>query len=219
MKKRILIVTHSRDLHADRIVPLLEQRGHPYLRLDLDAFPRDYEFVQSVLDRHCSNRLRRLDDAPVDLGEVGAVWNRKAADFAYRSADLGAQERAYAKRETEQALFGALYSLDCFWMSHPRALRGAQWKGEQLKRAARMGFRVPRSIVTNSPHEVRRFRDSVAGPIIFKTLSSPTLASEDIAPHERVATGLITTLIDDDMLGQLDAVAELPCHFQEYVAK
>ncbi|MDY0976057.1 hypothetical protein SOM61_13880 [Massilia sp. CFBP9012] len=220
MMKRILIVTHSRDLHADSIVPLLEQRGQAPIRLDLDAFPRDYVLCQSVDGDGCRNRLRLLSSGDwIDLDQVGAVWVRKPADYAYRSDDLGAQERAYARHETEQALFGVMYSLDCFWMSHPRALRGAVWKGEQLKRAVRMGFRVPLSIVTNCPEEVRQFRDRVPGPIIFKSLSTPRLASDEMEAHERIVGGLGTTLVDDDMLDDLDAVAELPCHFQEYIAK
>lgn len=220
MKNRILIVTHSHDLHADLVAPMLARRGCAPLRLDLDAFPRDYEIDQSMHDGRPLTRLRTLPGGDwIDLDEVGAVWVRKSAEYAYRSADLGAQERAYARRETEQALFGVLYSLDCFWMSHPRALRGAQWKGEQLVRATRMGFRVPASIVTNSPAEARRFRASARGPIVFKCLSTPTLASGDVPADERVAGGLATTIVDDAMLADLDAVAELPCHFQEYIAK
>ncbi|RNF31910.1 hypothetical protein NM04_04830 [Massilia aurea] len=220
MKKRILIVTHKRDLHADLIIPLLERRGHAPVRLDLNAFPRDYALTQSLGDGRCRSSLRTLPGGEwVDLDEVGAVWVRKAAEYAYPSDDLGAQERAFANQETEQALFSMLYSLECFWMSHPRALRGALWKGEQLKRAARMGFRIPASIVTNSPEAARRFRDDVCGPIIFKAMSTSTLAAERIEAHERVAGGLGTTIVDDEMLGQLEAVSQLSCHFQEYVPK
>jgi len=220
MMKRVLIVTHSHDLHADAIIPLLERRGQAPLRLDLDAFPRDYALCQSIDGGRGAARLRVLPHGDwIDLDQVGAVWVRKPADYAYRSADLGAQERAYARHETEQALFGVLYNLDCYWMSHPRALRGAQWKGEQLKRAARMGFRIPLSLVTNCPDEVRRFRRRVGGPIIFKSMSTPRLASDEMEAHERVVGGLGTTLVDDGMLDDLDAVAELPCHFQEYIEK
>jgi len=220
MKKRILIVTHNRDLHADLMGPMLEQRGHACVRLDLNAFPRDYELTQSVRDGRCRSKLRALPgDDWIDLDQVGAVWVRKGAAYAYPSDDLGAQERAFADQETEQALFSVLYSLECFWMSHPRALRGALWKGEQLKRAARMGFRVPASIVTNAPDAVRRFRDSVDGPIIFKAMSTSTLAAERIDAHERIAGGLGTTIVDEEMFAQIDAVSQMSCHFQEYIPK
>jgi glutathione synthase/RimK-type ligase-like ATP-grasp enzyme len=220
MSHTILIVTNSADLHADLIVPVLGAKGCRPFRIDLDAFPRDYQCVQRFGANGASQHIRRLDeDDWLDLDEVGAVWMRKAAEFSYRSAELSQQEHAFAGLETEQTMFGLLYNLDCYWMSHPRVLRGAQWKGEQLKRAMRFGFRVPESIVTNSAEEARRFMLSLDGGMIFKTLSSPTLGAERLEPGQRTTGGLRTTLVDKDMPEQLDAVDELPCHFQEYVPK
>jgi len=220
MNKRVLIVTHSGDLHADRIIPLLAAKGALPLRINLDAFPRDYQLCQLIENRHCVNRLRLLPEEQwIDLDTVGAVWMRKSAEFSYLSADLAQQERAYARLETEQALFSMLYTLDCYWMSHPRAVRGALWKGEQLERARQMGFRVPASIMTNSPDQVRQFRQRIAGPIIFKSMSTPTLAADDVDVEQRISGTLITTIVDDDMLAELDAVRELSCHFQEYIPK
>jgi glutathione synthase/RimK-type ligase-like ATP-grasp enzyme len=143
---------------------------------------------------------------------------RKRAVFAYASP-LAAQEKAYADAEMEHVLFSLLYSLDGYWMSHPAALRGAMWKGEQLVRAARMGFSVPRSIVTNRRAGVEALRASARDGLIFKTLSSPGLAAEQVAPDERVAAGLPTTRITEEHDEALDAVVELPCFFQDYVPK
>ncbi len=220
MSKRVLIITHSRDLHADLVIPILVAKGHFPFRLDLDAFPRDYQLRQLIDNDGHANALRRLPDGEwLDLAHVGAVWVRKNAEFSFLSEDLGVQERAYAKLETEQALFSVLYDLDCYWMSHPRALRGAQWKGEQLTRALRMGFRVPASIVTNCPQEARAFSARAGGPVIFKTMSTPTLGATTVGVEDRVSGGVATTILDADMLDQLDAVRELTCHFQEYVPK
>ncbi len=55
--------------------------------------------------------------------------------------------------------------------------------------------------------------------IVFKPLSSPTLAAEEVGPEERVASALPTTRITADHAGLLDAVAELPCFFQRNIAK
>lgn len=220
MQKQILIVSHSGDLHADLVASILADRGHAPFRIDLDAFPRDYQLCQRMLGGQASARLRRLPDGDwLDLRQVGAVWLRKAADYAYASADLTPQERAYARLETEQAIFSVLYSLDCYWLSHPLALRGAQWKGEQLERAARMGFRVPATLISNVPDDVRAFRAAVGGPIIFKSMSTPTLAAETVEDADRVSGGIGTTVVVDAMLDSLDAVSELSCQFQEYIAK
>ncbi len=220
MHKQILIISHSGDLHADLVASILADRGHAPFRIDLDAFPRDYQLCQRLLGGQASARLRHLPDGDwLDLRQVGAVWLRKAADYAYASTGLSAQERAYAKLETEQAIFSVLYTLDCYWLSHPLALRGAQWKGEQLARAARMGFRVPATVISNVPDEVRAFRAAVGGPIIFKSMSTPTLAAETVEDADRVSAGIGTTLVDDAMLDSLDAVSVLSCQFQEYIAK
>lgn len=220
MSPQVLIITHSADLHADLAFPLLNARGGQPFRLNLDRFPCDYEICQRYGDGAMHTTIRHTPSGDtVDLARIGAVWNRKPADFNFDSAGLGAQELAFARQETEQALFGVLYTLDCYWMSHPVALRGAQWKGEQLQRAARLGFRVPASLVTNSPEQVRAFRTSLPGPMIFKAMSTPALCADEVAPHERVAYGLPTTLVTDDMMQELDAVRTVPCHFQQYIAK
>ena len=220
MHKKVLIISHSGDLHADLLMPLLAGRGHPPFRINLDTFPRDYQLCQRMQGGQPGARLRHLPGGEwLDLRQVGAVWLRKPAEYAYASEDLGPQERAYAKLETDQAMFSLLYSLDCYWLSHPLALRGAQWKGEQLERAARMGFRVPDTLITNVADDVRAFRAAVGGPIIFKAMSTPTLASEAVAADEQISRGIATTVIDDAMLDELDAVGEVSCQFQEYIAK
>lgn len=220
MSKKILIITNSFDLHADLLTPILAAKGQHAFRLNLDAFPRDYQLCQLFELGRMSNKIRLLPDgAWLDLAEIGAIWTRKSAEFAYLSEDLSLHERTFAKLETEQALFGLLFSLDCFWINHPLASRGAMWKGEQLMRATQMGFRVPRSIVTNCPEQVRQFKDDLAGDMIFKSMSSPYLGGEALAPEQRITRGVGTTIVDQDMMDSLDAVRQVACHFQEYIPK
>ena len=151
------------------------------------------------------------------LDDIGSAWVRKGGSFSYRS-ELSPQERAYANAETEHVLLGLLYSLDCFWMSHPAAIRGATWKPEQLRRASRLGFNTPETLLTTSPASVRSFSRE-APAIIFKPLSSPYLAAEAVHPDQRTAGILTTTLLTDDHMRSLDAISEVPCFFQAYVPK
>lgn len=222
--RRILIVTNRGDLHADLVAERITARGLAPFRLNLDDFPARFELEMRFERSAWSGALHHLaDDDTLDLTGIGAVWVRKAADFSYINPDLGAQERAYAGKEMEHILFGLLYGLDdCYWMSHPAALRGAQWKGEQLARAARMGFDVPDSLITNRPAVVRGFRDradATGSGIVFKSLTSPFLGAELVGPEDRVAGGLATTRIGREHEDLLDAVAELPCFFQHYQSK
>lgn len=216
---RILIVTNRDDLHADVVAEKIASQGGKPFRLNLDEFPELFAVTAEFAGGRCEGALTcvRTGDS-LSLADIGAVWMRKRAGFAYASP-LAAQEKAYADAETEHVLFSLLYSLDGYWMSHPAALRGAMWKGEQLVRAARMGFSVPRSIITNRRAGVEALGASARDGLIFKTLSSPGLAVEEVAPDDRVAAGLPTTRITDEHDEALDAVVELPCFFQHHVAK
>lgn len=219
MQKRVLIVTNACDLHADIVERKLRDKGARPFRINLDQFPRDF-FVDFEFNGQSDGRVRHLPtDDVICLSDIGSVWARKNAKFNFLSADMGAQEQAFAQAEAEHLFFSMLYSLDCFWMSHPRATRGALWKGEQLKRAAEMGFKVPRSLISNDPNAVRRFRSAIGSEIIFKTMSSPSLCAEEVEPDERRFLGLPTTRLSDQHLAAIDSVRELPCLFQEYIPK
>lgn len=220
MSKRILIVTNRGDLHADIVAEKIAAGGRGAFRLNLDDFPEHFDVALEFAGGRWEGGLTHLPSgdtlAPAD---VGAVWMRKTADFSFISKSLAPQEKAYADAEMEHILFSLLYALDCYWMSHPVALRGASWKGEQLLRAARMGFSVPASLITNRRTSVDAFRASAGDGIIFKALSSASLAAAEVSPEHRIAGGLPTTRITDEHDDALDAVAELPCFFQHHVPK
>ncbi|MEA3011145.1 MAG: hypothetical protein QOJ91_2837 [Sphingomonadales bacterium] len=220
MPKRILIVTHSEDLHADLVAARIESEGRAPFRLNLDDFPAGYALACSFLGGRWEGGLRHLatGDA-LELRDIGAVWMRKRAPFRYLSDEMAAHEKAHADAETSHMLLGSLRSLDCGWMSHPDAVRGALYKPEQLRRAARMGFAVPASLMTNVRSEVDRFAGSAEHGIVFKTLSSLLDAADLVAPDERLAGAVPTTLIGEEHDEMLDSVEQLPCFFQHYVPK
>ncbi|MEO0420959.1 MAG: MvdC/MvdD family ATP grasp protein [Pseudomonadota bacterium] len=218
MSKRILIVTHTGDLHAERVARRIADAAPPAFHLNLDRFPRDYALELAFSRGRWHGQLQGGGQAPLSIDEVGAVWMRKRGEFTFASDALSAQERAYASGEVEHILMGLLYSLDCFWMSHPRALRAAGWKGEQLLRAASMGFQVPPSLITNQPSAVREFHRAQPG-IVFKSLSSPLLAAEQVSDRDRMVDGIPTTPVGEDELDLVESVAVMPSFFQRHVRK
>ncbi len=219
MTESILIVTDRADIHADLVASRLQERGATHFRLNLDEFPAHYDLDFGFDGQTWSGRLRHLpSDTTIEIADIRAVWTRKTAEFLFSGA-LSVQEKAYAIGEMTHVLAGFLHSLDCYWMSHPAAVRAAQWKGEQLLRASRFGFRVPPSLITSSKAAVLAFREKVGGDIVFKTMDSPFLAADEVSDDERIANGIATTLIDADSEDLLDAVSELPCFFQQYVSK
>ncbi len=220
MNKRILIITNSRDLHADIVVSNLIAKGSNPFRINLNEFPVNFKLNMEFFHREWVGLLTHIpSNDSLSINEIGAVWLRKKADFGYISDDLSQQEKAFATGETEHTLFSLLFSLNCFWMSHPTAIRGALWKGEQLLRATKFGFSVPATLIANHAAPVKQFKNKIDGEMIFKAMSSSQLAGEMVDDKHRITGGLPTTIITDKHMEYLDAVNELPCCFQAYIPK
>ena len=221
MTKRILIISNSSDLHADLMEPVLKQKGSEAFRLNLDKFPKDYAISHEISNRQWQARLRHLpSENAIDLDNVGAAWTRKPGDFSFLSEDLPRQEKFHAEQETRHLLNGLLHSMDCYWINHPIASQSALWKTEQSVRAARMGFKVAPSLVTNEPQAASKFWDQIQGDMVLKSLSSPFLAADKVSSEDRsVSGGLKTTLVTQAHMENIEAVKELPCYFQRYFNK
>src|SRR3990167_4676404 len=216
----VLVVSHSEDVHVDLVLPLISHPDIQLFRLNSDSFPRDYQFWYGYNAFGLEGQLSHLPSgAKIELKDIAAVWLRKPADFSFITADLSSQEHAFAVEETEHSLLGLLFRSKCFWLSHPLQLRGAMWKVEQLQRAIAFGFSIPQSLITNQPERVQRLAKSCPDGMIFKALSSSWLAADQVEPEEQLCTGLATTLLTEQDLSDLSAVAELPCHFQQYIEK
>lgn len=220
-KNTILIISNSFDLHVDIMTQRLADMGENVFRLNLDQFPRDYRISFQVQSLSSPDyQLHYLpDNRSITNASVKSVWVRKKAPFSFLSDDMGEQEQLYAQSECEHLLFGFLTSLDCYWMNHPKAMRGAQWKVEQLARASRFGFNVPATLLSNQPEEVREFYQKQNQNIIMKSIAESSVQLDSIKPEDIVTTGISTTVITEEHLAMLDAVREFPCQFQAYVEK
>jgi glutathione synthase/RimK-type ligase-like ATP-grasp enzyme len=223
-KDQIVIVTQTYDPHADDVILALERKGHEPVRLNTDEIPQNVRISMAWDDD-------RPFDATVDVlssgrtmtaATVRSVWWRRPAFFGL-PPDLSAQEYEFATQEIDHALRSMWASMDCYWISEPERIRQASWKGEQLLRAHRLGFDVPRTLVTTDPEEAREFFYHCSKRMIFKVMTDPSLGAASLIrrdPEMQVdpyATG--TTLVTEDDLDLLDSVRTATCLFQEYVQK
>ncbi len=111
------------------------------------------------------------------------------------------------------AIGGVLRSLPVRWVNHPEKIVSADYKPFQLAVAHRLGFTVPRSLVTNDPEMARHFIDEL-GEVIYKPLSSIIVGLEEARPLNQ-----FTRLVTQDDLPLIDAVRHAPCLFQERIEK
>lgn len=220
----ILIVTNEMDMHADIILLMLRERGYEPIRLHTSDIPMQSVLSLSFTEQDWQGYIR-INQRVVDIATIRSIWWRRPKPYALPSS-LSRQEREFARLELEQTLNGLWASRDCYWISFPTNIQQASWKPDQLKRAAQLGFDVPRTLISTDPEQVRAFYATCNGQMIYKTLSDPNLAAFAL-PEQTAATpeelppqhATYTTLITDVELSFIDTVRLAPYMFQEYVPK
>jgi glutathione synthase/RimK-type ligase-like ATP-grasp enzyme len=172
------------------------------------------------------------------MSTIGAVWWRKPLPYKF-PPELSEQACSFARLEWDTTLRGTWDALDCYWMSFPDSIRLASYKPGQLKRAADLGFDVPRTVITTDPAEVRALYERCNGAIVYKVLSDPSLGmstrldqilsqcvigvgpdQQPIVDWSRAQVKMTyTTPVTATQLAMLDAIRLAPCQFQEYIPK
>ena len=203
----VLLVTTSYDSAPGYVGAALERRGVPFFRLDTDRFPSE---VRAIFD---PQRGLTINDGEKSItgAEVKSVWYRRNV-VPNLPEELDPGTREFCEREARSFLEGTLSALPTQrWLSSPQAIRHAERKPYQLAEAARLGFTLPRTIVTNDQAAARRFaRDS---KLVAKAVSSGYLAG----PGGNRA--VFTSALAPSDLEDLDGLVLAPVTFQENVHK
>jgi hypothetical protein len=210
---RYLIPSEPRDMHAVEVALALEARGaEPVLWFGADFPTRLAGSIEVGGGGGLGWEMRGLDTAPVHPPFDG-VWLRRPT-APVLPAGLHPADRPVAERETRELVQG-LYWLggrEAFWVN-PLASRGrAESKAVQLAEAARLGFAVPRTLLSNDPERIREFLAARRGRAIYKpffpagwegatttaVLGTSEIEPEDLPPDEilRATPGIFQERIE-----------------------
>jgi glutathione synthase/RimK-type ligase-like ATP-grasp enzyme len=217
----VLILTHGADHFViERVAEALAERGVPSVRFDTDRFPLEAQLatrigpsIDSGGDAHgLRSGTADGEGAELDLTRVRAVWARKL--WTPRLPDtLEPRVREGCLRESRACLLGWLAALDGVrWVNSLGAATLAENKPRQLRLARAAGLRVPRTLVTNDPAEVRAFAAEV-GEVVAKMLTPLSISME------KAEMFVHTTRLGAEDLAALDGLRFSPMVFQELVPK
>ena len=212
----LLVVTERFDPHVDHVLPELERRSMAYVRLHLEDVPTAVR-ITNLIEDNGDRGFLRIRGRNVDLRSLAAIWYRRSAPFELPES-LDEEERAAADAECRSHVRGLWRTLEhVTWVSHPDSIRAAGSKAEQLLRANRLGFSVPRSCFSNDPEEVAAFCERLGGPqrVIYKPYN-PMMFN---LPQTTRLGVVYATPLDESDLSRLDEVRLCPGIFQERIEK
>ncbi|MER6111785.1 ATP-grasp ribosomal peptide maturase [Streptomyces hirsutus] len=170
MASTVLVVTALEDVTADWVITALNERAVPVVRVDpADIGPAlTFGFRIGADGPTWSGRLRTAS-REVEPGEVAAVYYRRPTPYGARFAHLPRQQRDFAAAEARHGLGGVLNDLPgALYVNHPAAVARADFKPAQLRTFARLGLRIPPTLITNDVKTAEEFAAD-HGLVVCKT--------------------------------------------------
>ncbi len=213
-QKRVLICSSFFDEHTHGPV-----RGH-LVRRGFDVVT--YQ-IDRVMNGNESMTLRLADDgafaatyataqmAPVD---IHAAWHWKVANFAVPDADTNLSKQLTMVNEITQYnnSVWSLYPED-LWLSAPTRIQWADRKLVQLQTAAKLGFAVPETLISNDWDQVLAFHERLGADLVVKMFRGV------IADQNKVKA-MYTTVLDRRRIQELRShTISFPGMFQPFLAK
>jgi MvdC family ATP-grasp ribosomal peptide maturase len=209
----VLLLTHSGDFYNINLVSeALARRGVRPIRFNTDLFPSLIKLSAPAGDERPAILLTEAGEQ-ISATEVRAVWARKL--WPPRVADdLDERYRSMCIGESIATLEGFLDALhDARWINDLQRQRAAENKQRQLRLAARVGLRVPRTLVTNDPAAARQFFAETEGQTVAKLLRPIAVSMEAAQPF------VYTSRVREEDLVGAEALRHSPMVFQELIPK
>ena len=209
----VLLLTHSGDFYTvDLVAQALARRGVCSIRFNTDLFPSSVKLSARAGDERAAHLLTEAGEQ-ISAMEVRAVWARKL--WSPLMADnLDERYRLMCIGESVAALEGFLDALhDARWVNDLERQRGAENKQRQLRLAARVNLRVPRTLVTNDAAAARQFFAETGGQTVAKLLRPLAVSMDAGEPF------VYTNRVREEDLAGAEALCHSPMVFQELIPK
>jgi glutathione synthase/RimK-type ligase-like ATP-grasp enzyme len=144
----VLILSGLADFPTDRVCHHLASRRVPFLRINRDQLPKIALTINppagTMICKH-EGRIWQVSS------ELRSVWWRQPT-FLRNTPNRGLTAAEQLERsQWAAAMRGMMLFNDAKWVNHPAATYQAESKPYQLRRAAKFGFDVPPTLVTNDP--------------------------------------------------------------------
>lgn len=211
-RKKVLIASSSFDEHTHGPVRTeLERRGHEVRVYCTDRVMRGADAFELLIHGDGSPRLR-LNGTSIEPGDVDAAWYWKVANFAIPDADRQLAKQLTMVNEIAQ-VNNSVWSLypDRLWLSAPRAIHWAERKLPQLLLASRLGFEVPRTMMSST------------WPALEDEYETPDMVVKmfrGVTAEGNTVRAMYTTRVTDAVLRQLRGKAQpFPGLYQNYIEK
>ena len=211
---KVLILSAPDDLHADAVNKHLMEMGAPADYFRYNDFIQNCALSYRLGSAEPLCRIER-DQVRLDLYSYNGIWHRRPGKLV--AGKFPEHWITYmVENEARSALDGIFDSLRCVWVNYPPHDATCLQKLYQLDLAAKVGFSIPDSLVTNKPDLVEKFFEECDGEVIYKLIGE---SSHLAIPQFESPRGVSTIRLRKEDMPFLNQVSHAPHLFQRAISK
>jgi glutathione synthase/RimK-type ligase-like ATP-grasp enzyme len=213
----LLIFSSEQDAHAQAVCAALQDHRVDMVRLSGADFPVRDTISIRLSTTEQSVMLEAEGGGVVDLSGVTTVWRRRNEYPSINTSLIHPDDRKFAYQEAEAGANGlrdvsALVN-GAVWINPRQSAVLAQNKPYQLAQAIKTDLNIPKTLISNSPSDVRAFFRALPKGAIYKPLTPAVWEDEnDVLVY-------FVEPLDEEALSDSDIVRATPGIYQETIEK
>ena len=151
---QVLLLASRFDLSCDYVVAQLRRRGTPYFRLNSEDFDQfAIVAVPSEPGVYLEAQGTTIRLSPETLK---AILFRRAVYPREPFTDKHSVHEQLSRSQRSAFMRSFMMFESCKWINHPAATYKAEHKAVQLSLAHKLGFNIPRTVITNNSNGIRQ---------------------------------------------------------------
>ena len=160
LKPEILIISSLHDYATDHVVYQLEKQNAKYLRLNRDQF-NEYQLSFEPINNKIYGK-NKIKEFEIDELHLNSIYYRAPIYLRpYQRKSLSLEEKL--SREQWISFLRGLMTFDNInWVNYPQSTFLSESKPYQLKIASNIGFKVPKTLITNKIPPKNIYGETVA---------------------------------------------------------
>lgn len=172
----VLFLASPSDSEAACVADAVIAQGVPVAWLDTAWFPERARVSAELTSKGWRAEIV-TPHGLVNSDDVSSVFYTQSQPFTFPNG-LSEPELRFVTVEARFGLGGLLASLPVRWVSHPSCVADAEYRIRQMDVAARCGFRLPPSLLTNEVQQAKRFA-ATQHSIVYKAIMHKLISEED----------------------------------------
>jgi glutathione synthase/RimK-type ligase-like ATP-grasp enzyme len=212
----VLMLTEPADIHGAALQWTMRKRGFRFDQWHMSEMPTEQRLSLRISSDACSAPRIVTRGTSMEDHRYSTVWARRIINPP-QNTNIHVADRVMAQTQCERFVDSLRHFIaqDVVWLNPVESRDRARQKPLQLAVARSVGFRIPETLISNDPAEIRAFWREQNSQIIYKPLAPAFWLNRNSGKRYVLLTSKLSAeSLEDDQTLQV-----CPGIYQNLVAK